>query len=226
MLFLLLSAILTLSPPDPDTAPPAETEDADAYREVLSWIERARAGDEDAFASLVSHYEKFVFHTACRVLTASGSSEDAAEDAAQEAFIKAWRSLGSFRGECAFSTWLFRITVNTARDMLRSAARRPTVSLSHETDDDEGIAEWDVPVTSGDTVPEDAVEKKELILSVRRAVESLPQEQRQVVVMRDLHGLSYGEISERLGVEMGTVKSRLNRGRANLKIILKNGNFF
>ena len=207
--------------------PPGRMSDpADDFPLLGELVEKARGGDGDAFSELVVHYEKFVFNTAVRVLSAAGQSPDMADDIAQDAFIKAWRSLSQFRGDCSFSTWLFRVTVNTAKDAVRAAMRRPTVSLSTDGDGDgDEIAEWDVPVTSGDTVPEDALEKRELILGVRRAVEQLPPEQRQVVVMRDLHGLSYQEISDTLGVELGTVKSRLNRGRTNLKILLENGNF-
>ena len=120
---------------------------------------------------------------------------------------------------CYYFGW--RIAVNCAKDAVRTAVRHPASSLSFAGEEDEdGITEWDIPVTSGDTVPEDAVEKRELILAVRRAVESLPEEQRQVIVMRDLHGLPYQDSSAALGIGLGTVKSRLSRGRQNLKIIL------
>ena len=230
MLFLFLSAF---SPPPEDDGPILHTplsaglpgpEAGDA--EILALVEKAKTGDEDAFAALMDQYERFVYNVAFRVLTSAGQSPDLADDVSQETFVKVWRNLSRFRGECTFSTWLFRIAVNCAKDAVRSAARRPSTSLSFAGEEDEdGTAEWDIPVTSGDTVPEDAVERRELILAVRRAVESLPEEQRQVIVMRDLHGLPYQEISAALGVELGTVKSRLNRGRANLKTILENGNF-
>lgn len=183
------------------------------------FIEEAKGGDPEAFGRLVEEFEQFVYNTACRVLTSSGRSTDAADDIAQDSFIKAWRHLSSFRGDCSFSTWLFRITVNTARDSIRSSARKSTVSLT-KADEDEDGDEWDVPVTSGDTVPEDAVIKKEQIIAVRRAIEALPDEQRQVIVMRDIHELSYQTIANALGLELGTVKSRINRGRATLRELL------
>lgn len=201
-----------------DEAPPDEN--------IEALVERARSGDDDAFSELVRHYEKFVYNTACKALSAGGRSIDGADDIAQSAFIKAWRNLGSFRGECSFSTWIYRITVNTARDMLRYESRRGTVSLVRETDDEDDGTEWDVPVTSGDTVPEDALGRKEAILAVRRAIEELPEDQRQVIVLRDLHELSYQDIADMLGLEPGTVRSRINRGRQKLKNILENGNFF
>lgn len=202
----------------PSTADPPEF-DADVF------IEDAKNGDPEAFGRLVEEFEQFVYNTACRVLTSSGLSTDSAEDIAQDSFIKAWRHLSSFRGECSFSTWLFRITVNTARDTIRSSARKATVSLTRSDDDDDG-EEWDVPVTSGDTVPEDTLIKKEQIIAVRRAIESLPEEQRQVVIMRDIHELSYHTIANALGLELGTVKSRINRGRAALRELLSDKKIF
>lgn len=193
---------------------------------ITDLVRRAQNGDDDAFSEIVLHYEKFVYNTACKALSAGGRSIDGADDIAQSSFIKAWRNLGSFRGECSFSTWIYRITVNTARDMLRYESRRGTVSLVRETDDEDDGTEWDVPVTSGDTVPEDALGRKEAILAVRRAIEELPEDQRQVIVLRDLHELSYQDIADMLGLEPGTVRSRINRGRQKLKNILENGNFF
>ena len=193
---------------------------------IADLVRQAQNGDDDAFSELVRHYEKFVYNTACKALSAGGRSIDGADDIAQSAFIKAWRNLSLFRGECTFSTWLYRITVNTARDMLRYESRRGTVSLVKDTEDEDDGSEWDVPVTSGDTIPEDAMERKEAILAVRRAIEELPEDQRQVIVMRDLHELSYQEIADKLGIELGTVRSRINRGRQKLKNILENGNFF
>ncbi len=195
-------------------------------KDVDALVKRAKSGDTDAFSEIVTCYERFVYNTACRVLTASGLSIADADDIAQDSLIKAWRSLSTFRGECSFSTWLFRVTVNTARDVIRINARRPVVSLTRSEDDDEEPEIWDVPVTSGDEIPEEALERRETIEAVRRAVESLPDDQRQAVVLRDIHGLPYDEISRILGTEVGTIKSRINRGRTNLKKILKNGNFF
>ena len=195
-------------------------------KDVDALVKRAKSGDTDAFSEIVTCYERFVYNTACRVLTTSGLPVADADDIAQDSLIKAWRSISTFRGECSFSTWLFRVTVNTARDVIRTNARRPVVSLTRSENEDEEPEIWDVPVTSGDVVPEDALERRETIEAVRRAVESLPDDQRQVIVLRDIHGLPYDEISRILGTEVGTIKSRISRGRTNLKKILKNGNFF
>lgn len=220
----MFTLIIDMLSADVSTPPEAEglhTPDKDLSALVL----RAQSGDTDAFSEIVSCCERFVYNTACRVLTSSGMSVSDADDIAQEALIKAWRSLSAFRGDCSFSTWLFRITVNTARDAVRSSVRRPVVSLTRQTDDEEEPEIWDIPVTSGSEIPEEAAERRETIQAVRRAVESLPEDQRQVIVLRDIHDLPYSEIAKILGTEVGTIKSRISRGRANLKKILKNGNF-
>ena len=219
-MFTLLIDMLSVDP----QAPPEELHAPDKNVDAL--VKRAKSGDTNAFSEIVTCYERFVYNTACRVLTASGLSVADADDIAQDSLIKAWRSLSTFRGECSFSTWLFRVTVNTARDVIRTNARRPVVSLTRSEDDDEEPEIWDVPVTSGDEIPEEAAERRETIEAVRRAVESLPDDQRQAIVLRDIHGLPYDEISRILGAEVGTIKSRINRGWTNLKKILKNGNFF
>ena len=157
----------------------------------------------------------------------SGGNPDDGEDVAQNVFLKAWRSLDSFRGDCAVSTWLYRITVNAARDQVRVSMRHETDSLTaSDPDSDDETSAIDVPVTSGDTVPESAIDRRETILAVRRAIESLPPDMRKIIVLRDLNDMSYQDIAALLHVEVGTVKSRLNRARNSLKKILKDGNIF
>ena len=133
LLFLLALAAqgLPLKSPEaaPPNVPPGAPDDGDG-EEVLALVERAKAGDDDAFSELVGRYERFVYNTAVRVLSAASQSADLADDIAQEAFLKAWRRLEAFRGDCTFSTWLYRITVNCAKDGIRAASRRPAVSLS------------------------------------------------------------------------------------------------
>lgn len=189
-------------------------------------IERAANGDNESFGQLVEIYEKFVYHTACRTLTASGCGIADAEDIAQASFLKAWRSLSAFRRDCAFSTWLYRITLNTAKDYIRSHIRHGTVSLSVEESENGEECEIDVPVTEGNEIPEDALDRKETILAVRHAIEQLPEDQKKVIILRDINELPYSDIAEMLGVEIGTVKSRINRGRQALKAILSGKNLF
>ena len=189
-----------------------------------SLVKRVKQGDDEAFALIVDKHGRLVYNAVCRVLSSCGRATDSADEIAEDAFVKAWRNIRSFRGDCSLATWLYRIAVNTARDRLRSEKRHAVISLTADSPEDEPH-EWDVPVTSGDTVPEDVIEKKETILAVRRAIEELPEDARKVVVMRDINEMSYSDISEILGIELGTVKSRLSRGRAALKKILSDGNF-
>lgn len=188
--------------------------------EVAVLVERVKNGDDDAFGEIVELYQKLVYNAVCRVLSSNGRATDSAEEIAGDAFVKAWRSIKLFRGDCAFSTWLYRIAVNTAKDVLRSERRHATLSITGEDDEDGETREWDIPVTSGDSVPEYALDRKETILEVRRAIEALPEDMRRIIVMRDINDMQYGDIAKVLGVELGTVKSRLNRARAALKKIL------
>lgn len=190
--------------------------DGDARAAADALVKKAQAGDEAAFAVLVETYERFVYHTALRVLRMYGGSAEDGEDVAQNAFLKAWRSLSSFRGDCAFSTWLYRIAVNCARDHCRIASRHPTVSMTQRNEDDEEVT-IDVPVLEGDTVPEFALDRQETIRMVRAAIEALPEDMRAVVLLRDIEELSYADIASLLHLEIGTVKSRLNRARRVLK---------
>jgi len=197
--------------------PPDFPADIAAETDVELLVEKARAGDDEAFGQIVSRYERFVFHVAQRVLKACGGSGEQSEDVAQMAFLKAWRSLEGFRGECAFTSWLYRIVANCARDLIRAEARRPTVSLTQIDPESDEPIEIDVPVTEGEEVPEFALERKEAIRQVRLAIQDLPKDMRQVVILRDLEELSYAEIADLLQLEVGTVKSRINRGRQLLK---------
>ena len=131
-------------PPDPQQMPDApETVPQD--RDSAALVRRAQTGDETAFSEIVTLYERFVFHTAVRVLRMSGGNPDDGEDVAQNVFLKAWRSLDSFRGDCAVSTWLYRITVNAARDQVRVAMRHETLSLTAAEDDGGGWDDLEAP---------------------------------------------------------------------------------
>ena len=155
-------------------------------------VRKVLGGDANAFETLVLEYEKNVYNIALRM---TGNSEDAA-DMTQEAFIKAYNSLQSFRGDSKFSVWLYRIVSNVCLDFLRSKNRRPTVSLSVEDDDGE-----DAQLTRD---------------SVRRGLDSLPPDYRQILLLREIQGLSYDEIAQALSLEVGTVKSRIFRARKRL----------
>ena len=181
-------------------------------------VRKVLGGDANAFETLVLEYEKNVYNIALRM---TGNSEDAA-DMTQEAFIKAYNSLQSFRGDSKFSVWLYRIVSNVCLDFLRSKNRRPTVSLSVEDDDGED-AQLDVADESQS--PELLLDRNLTRDSVRRGLDSLPPDYRQILLLREIQGLSYDEIAQALSLEVGTVKSRIFRARKRLcTFLIDDGN--
>jgi len=178
--------------------------------EDAPYVERARNGDMDAFEILVKKYEARVYQIASHMLA---NGEDA-RDAAQEAFIKAYRSITRFRGESKFSTWLYRIINNVCLDHLRKRNRN-ALSLDDETVTEGGdkVAR-EIP---SDFDVEAIVENAEFRRLVGKALRSLPEQHRAMIALRDLQGLGYAEISDLLELPEGTVKSRINRARANLR---------
>lgn len=179
-------------------------------------IRRAKKGDVEAFEELISGYEKKVYNTVYRFFN---NSEDAM-DITQEIFIKVFTSLHSFRESASFSTWLYRIAVNTCIDFMRKK-KDETVPIKEEI-----IAGNDIKHGSYSQLPEDFVEKRELKEALLKAINSLPYEQRICVILRDIQGFSYTEMSEILMCSLGTIKSRLNRGRRALREILKSPELF
>ena len=187
-------------------------EEADAL------VQRSQSGDSDAFAVLMDLYQKQVYNLALRTV---GNPEDAA-DMTQEAFLRAYRAISSFRGDSKLSVWLYRLTQNVCIDFLRSRGRRPTVSLTVENEADE-VQELDVADDRFD--PEEQYQRKALRDAVRRGLDALPEEYRAILVLREINGLSYAEIGEQLQLEEGTVKSRLFRARKKLcEFLQRDGN--
>ena len=181
-------------------------------------IERVLKGDANAFEHLVHAYEKTVYNLALRTL---GNREDA-EDVTQEAFLKAYRSLDSFRGDSKFSVWLYRIVSNLCLDLLRSRQRKPVQSLTVEDDDGE-IGELEI--SDEHFSPEKLLDRKLTRESVQRGLAALPDDARQILLLRELQGMSYEEIGQALGLEPGTVKSRIFRARKRLcAFLLQDGN--
>ena len=178
----------------------------------LRTVARAKQGDADAFALLVQTYETSVYRLALRMC---GNAHDA-EEVAQEAFMAAWKGLPSFRGESKFSSWLYQLTTNEAINFLRKEKRhRAATPLEDEIE----------PAT-GDTAHQ-AAETKELQQALQQALEALTAEHRQIFLLRQMRQLSYEEIGQLLGLESGTVKSRLNRAKKQLRQnVLQQGNFF
>ena len=181
-------------------------------------IERVLKGDVNAFEHLVHAYEKTVYNLALRSL---GNRQDA-EDVTQEAFLKAYRSLSSYRGDSKFSVWLYRIVSNLCLDQLRARQRRPAQSLTVEND--EGESE-ELEITDEHFSPERLLDRKLTRESVQRGLASLPDDARQILLLRELQGLSYEEIGQTLDLEPGTVKSRIFRARKRLcAYLMQDGN--
>lgn len=184
-------------------------------------VERAKKGDETAFEVLVTDNEKRIYNL-CRRLT--GNPEDAAE-LTQEAFLNAWRGLSRFQGESSFSTWLYRLASNACIDFLRKEKRRQNLSMTVSLDDEEEARQVELPDER--YAPEQELERTEVRQAVAAGLERLTPEHRQVLVMREINGLSYAEIGAVLGLEEGTVKSRIARARNALrKVLTERGNFF
>ena len=181
-------------------------------------VRKVLQGDVNAFEKLVTEYEKAVYAIAQRM---TGNAEDAA-DMTQETFIKAYNSLSSFRGDSKFSVWLYRIANNVCLDFLRSKSRRPTVSLSTEDDDGE---ETQLDIADESQSPELLLESSLTRDAVRRGLDSLPPDYKQILLLREIQGLSYEEIAAALGIESGTVKSRIFRARKRLcTFLIEDGN--
>lgn len=169
-------------------------------------VERIQRGDKRAFDVLVRKYQHKVIGLVSRYV----KNHAEAEDVAQEAFIRAWRAIGSFRGESAFYTWLYKIAVNTAKNHLVALGRRPPA---------DDIAIDDAVFASGaDRMQESATPERELMRqeieqTVFSTVQSLPEELRTAITLREVDGLSYEEIAEAMGCPIGTVRSRIFRAR-------------
>ncbi|MBI2862361.1 MAG: sigma-70 family RNA polymerase sigma factor, partial [Chloroflexi bacterium] len=167
-----------------------------------------RRGQAEAFNVLVQQYQNLVYSVALRLL----ANVDDAADATQDAFLSAYQAIGRFRGG-SFRAWLLRITTNCCYDRLRAARRRPASpwsSLGEQAPDIETIADASTP-------PEEELLNAELMEDIQQGLMTLPEEFRAAVVLSDIQGMSYEEIAEVLGCSVGTVKSRLSRGRARLR---------
>ena len=179
-------------------------------------VSDAQGGDLESFNQLVRLYEGRVYTLCFRML---GDGESAA-DAAQDAFLSAYRNLRSFRGG-SFRSWMLRIATNTCYDALRFRKRRPTTSLDAALDSGDETTHFDPPDPG--EAPLDAALRHELGAAIQRALQQIPADQRAVVILSDIQGMAYEEIADAIGANLGTVKSRLSRGRARLRDILKAG---
>ena len=170
-------------------------------------VERAQRGDKPAFELLVAKYQRKLVRLLSRFIRDSTE----VEDVAQEAFIKAYRALPSFRGDSAFYTWLYRIGINTAKNYLVAMGRRaPTVSEIESADSEGSEESGQVPDYN---TPENELMSRQIAETVNRAVEDLPEELRTAITLRELEGLSYEDIAGIMNCPIGTVRSRIFRAR-------------
>ena len=186
-------------------------------KQEQQWVEAARQGDQSAFEQLVRLYEKRVLALTTRMCKNPAD----AEEAAQEAFLSAWQGLPFFRGEASFSTWLYRLASNACVDLLRREGRRQSAAGPSLNDEE---ARLEVPDTAPS--PQEQAERSELRQQIEAGLQALTPDHRQVLILREMHQLSYDEIAQTLDVDVGTVKSRINRGRKQLRnFLLRSGNF-
>ncbi len=199
-------------PADDEPRPTAGVEQSD-----LELVKRAQRGERGAFDLLVLRYQHKVVKLVARLLRDPAE----AEDVAQEAFVKAYRALGSFRGDSAFYTWLYRIAVNTARNSLASRQRRPLDYEADLSENEQTVVESRMRHTD---TPEANVLSEEIRRTVNRAIEDLPEDLRTAIILREVEGLSYEEIAAAMDCPVGTVRSRIFRAREaidrNLKPLL------
>ncbi|HIZ94719.1 RNA polymerase sigma factor [Flavonifractor sp. An112] len=184
-------------------------------------VQRAKQGDEESFAALVEQNQGRIYNLALRM---TGNPDDALE-LSQEAFLNAWKGLGKFQGDSSFATWLYRLTSNVCIDFLRREKRRNALSMTISLDDEEEARQAELPDERFS--PHVEAERRERQETLRAGLSTLSAEHRRVLILRELEGLSYGEIAQVLCLEEGTVKSRIARARLALRNYLKKqGNFF
>ena len=194
---------------DKDIKKPAGSSGTDA-----ALIKAIQGGDMAAFDQLVVKHKDKLFNMVYWLL---GDYQEA-NDCAQEIFIKVFKSIKKFRFQSSFSTWLYRIATNTCKNRLKSSAfrwKKRMVSLENPESSKQDNRSYEIQ--NGSPSPENSLEKKEQIMLIQKAVNALPREQNRVVVLRDIQGLSYQEIADITGLNLGTVKSRLARARMELR---------
>ena len=174
--------------------------------EESTLIRRASEGDAAAFNTLLGQHERRMYAVALRMC---GNPEDA-QDCLQEAMLRVYRAISGFKGQSSFGTWVYRITMNTCLDELRKRKNRPNTSLDGLVD-----AGWS-PADEGDT-PEKHALRVEVRASLQDFIQELPEDMRAAIVLRDIQGYAYEEIAQMLDTNVGTIKSRISRGREKLR---------
>jgi RNA polymerase sigma-70 factor, ECF subfamily len=175
-------------------------------------VDKSKKGDINAFEKLLLSYEKKIFNIAYRI---SGNREDA-YDIAQEVCIKIFKNINSFMGNSSFGTWVYRITSNVCIDEMRKKKKTKSLTIFSNFND-----EFEVPVQDKGKLPDEIIENKEMAELIKDCISQLPPEHKMIIILRDINGYSYEEISTILAINLGTVKSRLSRARNLLKDKLK-----
>jgi RNA polymerase sigma-70 factor (ECF subfamily) len=178
-------------------------------------VERAQRGDKRAFELLVTKYQRKLG----RLLSRMVRDPAEVEDVTQEAFIKAYRALPSFRGDSAFYTWLYRIAINTAKNYLVALGRRAPTTTEFDNEDAENFEEAEALRDS--STPENELHGKQIAETVNRAMEALPDDLRTAITLREIEGLSYEEIATLMNCPIGTVRSRIFRARESIAAELR-----
>ena len=173
-------------------------------------VERAQKGDKHAFELLVAKYQRKLG----RLLSRFIRNPTEVEDVVQEAFIKAYRALPSFRGESAFYTWLYRIGINAAKNYLVSEGRRPPTTTEFDSEEAEGFEDADQ--LRNINTPENELMSKQVAETVNKAMDSLPEGLKIAITLREIEGLSYEEIANMMNCPIGTVRSRIFRARETI----------
>lgn len=178
-------------------------------------IEQCKQGDIESFELLIKDYQQLAFNIAYRML---GNTEDA-KDASQDAFIKIFKSIQSFKGNSSFSTWMYRIVSNTCLDELRKRKKHQSYSYDNPIKTEDGEMNRNIPASENS--PEEIINRKESQQLIQNAINKLSDQNKAVIVLRDIKGFSYEQISEILDCPEGTIKSRISRARVALKMILE-----
>ena len=186
---------------------------AAVHLQTMTWtdeelVARSKTGDTESFNQLVKRWERPIFALAYRTL---GREEDA-RDVTQETFLRAFRALGGFKGDAKFSSWLYRIALNLCRDWMRKHRRTPVVDVPEGVDMEQLAAERGPTETV-----EDLAVRAELSRGVAKAMESLPAEQRESIILKEYHGLTFQEIADLMKCPLSTVKTRVYQGLSTLR---------
>lgn len=177
-------------------------------KEQPEWLEKVKHNDNKAWEILISENEKMVYHIAYRMM----QNEQEAKDISQEIFLKVYKNIQKFDEKSAFSTWLYRIAVNTCIDALRKRKRTESISLEEHRQQ-----HYNEEIADSAQTPEESYLQKEKQIRVMETIQKLSPEHKAMILMRDMENMTYGEIAECLSLSLGTVKSRIVRAREQFK---------